>query len=237
MTNPKILGNPEEKKGIEKLLRQAEQDKFIDAVVKGEETPEFKPKNEPIDILEKALELSKDDISSYDIGQTMIGYYPDGVYTSDRKGILACYLGSATSPLNKKEFIFFNTLEKIDREKHACVYPMPFKVCKLVPKETHTCNGLISAFVATHLMPKFSIVHVETENSYAYLGFLTLKSKDDGIISDFKLSCFRERYEDRYEYNLPLEITDKIISITEMVPEPMHPELAGRDFKELPYFK
>jgi len=234
---PKILGNPEKQKGIERLLKQAGKDKFIDAVVKGEKPPEFKPENEPIDILEKALELSKDDISSYDTNQPMIGYYPDDVFTSDKKGILVCYLGNATFPLIKNEFIFFNTLEKTDPDKHACVYPIPPKVCKLVPKETHACNGLISAFVVTHLMPKFSIVHVETEKSHAYIGFLTLTPKDDGVISDFKLSCFRENIEDGHEYNLPFEITDKIISITEMVPEPMHPELAGRSFKELPYFK
>ncbi len=36
MTEPKIIGNPEEK-GIEELLRKAGKDKFIDAVVKGKE--------------------------------------------------------------------------------------------------------------------------------------------------------------------------------------------------------
>ncbi len=41
MKETKILGNQEGKKGIEKLLRQAGQDKLINGVIKGKEIPEY----------------------------------------------------------------------------------------------------------------------------------------------------------------------------------------------------
>ncbi len=78
MNKPRILGNPEEQKGIEKLLEQAGKDKLINGVIKGKKEEPEQTKKKPKPKSFRDYSIRQPMIAVYGKGQSPKHKLPDG---------------------------------------------------------------------------------------------------------------------------------------------------------------
>ncbi len=196
-----ILGNPDEKKGIERLLRQAEQDELIKAVLEGKEIVRNVSFTEKFSAGERVL--------AYFPGSPCIDYgdkggWMAGFYKGTEKGSFVISNGCMQCSCSSRP----DQAYKLDFEKKH-------KTGKMEPKE-------IMDIIRKLQSKSYSIAEILIHNSASdsqemerIVGFLTIEPEDDE--DEFNLALFRSN-DHKHNGLYPVNVAfDYVAEITELL--------------------